>query len=194
MNDRPWFVCTANQPGDYDRETRSWGRQVDASEHAELPDALTAWERLLVDHAWHGAVRVWQVDVDDRRELVADSEIGSTVDDGLTAYGRALVRAIDAPPVVYRILPDPAGIAAGDHPFIARRLDAVPDHQLLRCALTVDDDGSWTCSIQAVTQDGRPAGPAMVVYGTEMDPAATALAVIAGAAPLPPRAIGSNPN
>lgn len=194
MDDRPFFVCTANQPGDYDRETRSWGREVDASEHRELPDALAAWELLVVDHAWHGAVRVWQVDYDGRRELVADSGIGRTVDDGLTAYGRTLVRAIDAPPVAYRVLPDPAAIVAGDHAFVARRLEVGADHQLLRCALTVDDDGSWTCAIQPVTQDGRPAGPVLVVAGAEMDPAATALAVIAGAAPLPPRPIGANPN
>lgn len=193
VDDVPFFVCTANQPTDYDPETRSFGRQVDGRTFLELPDALAEWERLMVDHAWHGAVCVWHATVDGRRQLVASSEIGRTVDDGLTAYGRALVRAIDAPPVAYRLLPDPAAVVHGEHPFIARRLGAGME-QMLRCALTIADDGSWQCAIQPVTMHGKPSGPAMVVNGTELDPAITALAILAGAAPLPDRPIGAEPN
>lgn len=194
MDDRPWFLCTITQPGDYDPRTRSWDEELEAGEHRELPDALTEWERLMVDHAWQGACRVWHVDPDYRRQLVACSTIGRDADTGLTAYGRSLMRAIDAPPVAYRVLPDPSAIVAGEHSFVARRLDPAAGHQLLRCALSVANDGSWQCAVQPVTQDGKPAGPALVVNGTEMDPAVTALAVIAGAAPLPERPIGTQPN
>ena len=194
MIDEPYFVVTAiADPGEYDRETRAFGHEVDVSEHAALPDALEAWERVAVDLAWTARVACWHATVDGRRLLVADSTIGRDRAAGLTRYGAALVAAIDAPPVAYRVLPDPAGIVQGEHNFIARRLGPGMD-AMLRCSLTIGDDGAWQAAVQPVTATGQPAGPAMVVYGTELDPAATVLAVIAGAAPLPDRPIGMQAN